>query len=380
MSDIDKLMGKLDEVDAGLRDYKKSTSAEIDVAKNGVAEVQKHVEDVQKQLQEFKAIAQRGIEPTEREIFAGFGKMLVDIKNGKAASEGTNADGGYLVADEWSTKIKSAQNQYGTVRKVYGSDVYPMASDVTYVPVDTFEDTATNAPVPVAVSENAQISASQDPQLAQITLTAQKYATLNPISNELLDDAFVDYLGAYLMPKLARKAAKIEDQVVFTTATTGLLNSANVLSHTLSSTAFEDLDQDDLIDAMMKVVDDADENGMFIMHKTLVGKLRKLKGTDNHPIWTPMAAGEPATILGRPYMTSSVFPSLSSSAVNTGFILYGDPVLGSVFGERLGRRVALSKDFKFDYDQTVVRMTFRIALGTNANIGRALCAIRTAAA
>lgn len=380
MSDIDKLMTRLDEVDGNLKEYRKSTSAEMDVAKNGVAEVQGMINETQKQLQELKQIASARIEPSDREIFRDFGKMLVDIKNGKAASEGTNADGGYLVEDETSRKILSAQNQYGTVRQVYGSNIYPMASDVLKVPVDTFEDIAANAPVPVAVSENAQISNSQDAQLDQVSLTAQKYATLNPISNELLDDAFVDFLGAYLMPKLGRKAARIEDQVVFTTATTGLLNTSNVLDQTMLGTSFADIDVDDLIDAMTKVVDDADQNGIFIMHKSVMGQLRKLKGTDGHPIWAPMAAGEPATILGQRYITSSIFPTMNSSAGDTGFILYGDPVLGSVFGERLNRRIALSKDFKFDYDQTVVRMTFRIALGTNANIGRALCAIRTAAA
>ena len=46
----------------------------------------------------------------------------------------------------------------------------------------------------------------------------------------------------------------------------------------------------------------------------------------------------------------------------------------------LQRRIVASKDFRFDYDQTAIRMTFRFAYSTNANIGRALCRLVTAAA
>lgn len=381
MSDnIDKLMSALDKANDSIEDLKKSHAAELEAQKTGTQKLEADLAEQQKELQRFAMMAKRGFEcSAERDLYAGFGKQIVDSARGKAASEGTDADGGYLVADEYSTKIKSAQNQYGLVRRVYGADIYPMASDVLKVPVDTYEETSGNTPVPAATSENAAISESDDAQLGQVTLTAQKYATLNPISNELIDDAFVDYIGAYLMPKLARQASKIEDQVVFTTATTGLLNSSNVEAVTMSETAFSDINFEYLLDMQDAVVDDALVDGQYIMHRSIVNLLRKQKGNDNY-YWAPAAAGEPPMMVGYGYEKGSIFPAASASAVNTGFALFGDVKLGSVFGERLTRSIKVSEHYGFNTDQQYVRMTFRIALGTNSNIGKAIAVLKTAAA
>lgn len=72
-------------------------------------------------------------------------------------------------------------------------------------------------------------------------------------------------------------------------------------------------------------------------------------------------------------------PAKSSTAAGTGFILFGDITKGCVVGERKDRKIVTSQDYHFNYDQTAVRMTWRFAFGTNSNIGRALCKLKTAA-
>lgn len=385
MAEIEKVLSALDAVDSRLKAFESSSKAEIAVATKGYEAVKADLDSTRKQLQEMAEIAKRGrvrgeVGETHREM----GETIIrSYQPGgrKAASEGTAASGGNLVNDDLRTNILSAQNQYGIVRQLMGGQIIPMASDVTKIAVDTFEDTTGNVPVPAATSENAQIGASSDAQLSQITLTAQKYATLNYVSRELIDDAFVDFLGAYLFPKIARQKAKLEDQIVFTGASTGLLNTSNIQSIALASgnTAFTDLTADDLRMVQDAVVSDALAGGRFLMHRSMGSFVRTLKGTDGQYLWAPLASGEPASIDGYPYSYAEVFPAKSATAADKGFILFGDLRLGVVVGERGQYRMDVSDDFRFDYDQVAVRMVFRFAMNTNANIGRALCAIKTAA-
>ena len=383
MSDVEKLMGKLDAVETSLDEFKKSHNAQKEADAKGVEKLQTEIAEMRTQNQEFAELAKKGIPREARDICASLGetviKSFLDPK-GKAASEGTDTAGGYVVEDDVRHDILSAQNQYGLVRKLFGAAVYPMKSDVTTVPVDSFEESG-NMPVPAAVSENAQISESDDAVLDQVTLTAAKQATLNYISQELMDDSFVDFLGAYLMPKLARQASKREDTIVFTTASTGLLNTSNVQVKDMDSgdTAFQNITIDYLTDMEDEVVDDALEMGRYIMHRSILSIVRKLKGDDGQYLWAAAAAGEPPTIGGYEYEKGSIFPAKSASAVSTGFVLFGDITKGCVVGERKERRIETSKDFRFDYDQVAVRMIFRFAYSSNANIGRAISVLKTAA-
>ena len=382
--ELNKVLSTLDAVDVRLKDFEKSSKAEIAAATKGVETVQNELANTRKQLQEIAEIAKKGrVRGEQGEVFRDLGETIVKsyaARGQKAASGGTDASGGYLVNDDLRTNILSAQNQYGVVRRLMAGQIVPMASDVTKIAVDTFEDTSGNVPVPGAVSENAQISASNDAQLSQVTLTASKYATLNYVSNELMQDAFVDFLGAYLFPKIARQKAKKEDQIVFTTASTGLLASSNIQQYQLGSgqTSFSDLTGDDLRLACDSVVSDALANGRFIMHRSMGSFVRTLKGSDGQYLWAPLASGDPATIDGYPYEYAEVFPARTASAANTGFALFGDLRLGVVVGERGDYRMDVSNDFRFDYDQVAVRMVFRFAMNTNANIGRALVCIKTA--
>lgn len=376
MSDMEKVFGALDRIEAATKDFEKSSKAEVEAAQKGIEKLTVEIAEVRKQNQELAEVAkrQKSLGKDESAVYKGFGEMIL-----KAASEGTAADGGYLVADEWNTQIKSVQNEYGIVRQL--CDVMPMSTDYLLAPVDSTEETSGNVPVPAATSENGAITESDDAQLDQVALTAQKYATLNYMSNELLDDAFVDYIGAYYLPKIARQAAKIEDQVVFSASSTGLLNSTNVPSVVLDAgkDSFADVDFDALQEAIDTVYDGALNNAKFIGHRSVIGILRMLKGTDGQLLWAPAGAGTPSSVLGYDFMRANVFPARSSTNASTAFILFGDPRMGCVCGERLNRRIVTDSSVRFNYDQTAIRMTFRFAFNTNANIGHALCRIVTAA-
>jgi len=381
MSDQDRIMSALDKIDAAQRDFVKSHASELMVAKEGLATVQGHVAEMQKQLQDIAALAAKGRTSSTNTVHRALGECIK-----KAASGTTDAAGGYLINDDLRTELLSVQNIYGTVRQL--CNVMPMASDVVKIAVDTFDVPGVsgvgNVPTPVAYNENSAITESADAALSQVTLTAQKYATLNYVPNELLQDAFLDYVGAYLLPKIARQMARIEDGVVFTAATTGLLNTSNVQVVNMESgdTGFGNLFTLANAVAYLSAMQDAvvnDVDGRYIMHRSIVNGLRGVKGSDSY-VWAPMSAGEPAQILGYGYAKSEVFPARAASAGATGFVLFGDLNLGCVVGERGQRSIVASEHFRFNYDQVAVRMTERFAFATNANIGRALSVLKTAAA
>ena len=109
--DAEKLLSRLDEVDSSINDYTKSHKAELDEVKQGTKAIEDMVTEQQKQLQEVAEIAKAGVPTTERDEMALVGKAIIDGAHNKAASEGTDADGGYLVEEEWVKVIKSAQRR-----------------------------------------------------------------------------------------------------------------------------------------------------------------------------------------------------------------------------------------------------------------------------
>lgn len=383
MSDFEKLGGKLDEISTKIRDYEKSNQAVKDIAEKGLDSVKAELDAQKKQLQAFadKAKQIESASKCDPSLLAAraVGEFIVK----KAAGTGTAAAGGAVVDDEVLRIIQTAQNQFGVVRQIFGSEIIPMATDTLTIPVDVFEVSGVsgtgNTPTPASTSENAAITESADATLGQLTLTASKYATLNYISNELISDSFVDFVGAYLLPKIARQMAKKEDQIVLVD---GLLASSSIREMVLDSgaTSFMDTTFDDLFFVEDEIVSDALSGAEFLLHRSLVNVLRSLKGTNGQYLWTPAAAGEPASIAGYPYMRAEVMPTrLAASQADTSFMLFGDIKLGCKVGEVGQRTIRTSEEYRFNQDQLAVRMTERFAWNTDANIGRAICKITTAA-
>lgn len=389
MSDqVDKVLAGLDKIEARMNDYEKSREAAEKAAKEGDAVVAAEIAEVRKQNQELAALVRRGIPSTEKDMHVEMSKtMAAAVKDAvagrsvsKAATEGTAADGGYTVAPEYQTAIKTAQNQYGVARRLV--EFVPMASNQAYIATDTFEETSGNVPEPSQVSEAAQISESAAAKVNQVSVTAYKQACLTYVSRELADDSFVSggYLSGFLLPKLARRKAKREDTIVIVN---GIIGSNNVLSLTLDAgkTSFEDLHFDDIRAATDKIVDDAMADGQVICHRTIESILCTLKDSEKRYIWKDAPSmREQGSIWGMPVNRASVMKARSQSASATGFMIVGDPRLGCVVGERLGMSLETSKDFKFDYDLIAVKLVWRMGYGDNSDIGRAVCVIKTASA
>ena len=123
----------------------------------------------------------------------------------KALNETTNAQGGFLVPEEWSNQLLALV----TTNTVFvpDLDMRKMATDVQYIPKSTSGTTA------YWVGETGAVTESQ-PGFGQITLSAKKVASLVYASSEVLEDNNVE-LANGLVNDMARDIGIAIDSAIF---------------------------------------------------------------------------------------------------------------------------------------------------------------------
>lgn len=101
------------------------------------------------------------------------------------------------------------------------------------------------------------------------------------------------------------------------------------------------------------------QNLAFFMNRSTLSEIWKLKGTDGHPIWSPVPAGgaSPATIFGVPYSADMIdLDSHVPTASNTKPIICGDLRRGYEIFDRAG--ISLVRDDYTKKKQSIVEFTF----------------------
>ena len=320
-------------------------------------------EEVKKMIQEQKigkVDAAPELDAETKKDVREFFKALVgrDYVALKALSEGTDSAGGYLVPEEFSAKVIDIAGQYGYVRR-FGT-VVPMRRDTLTIPKFS------SKPAVQWVGEGGTIPAGQ-PSFDQVQLTAKKAALIVPVTTELFEDSGVDV--ANLLSKLFGEAvAKAEDEQGFTgngTVFTGILHADGVNTVTMDAgeTSFSDVSADDLINLIAAVPSSAADKGMFVMHRTILAKVKTLKDGNGSYLFDP----KDRTIWGYPVITSDVMPALGDSAADTPFIIFGD--LSYLYlGDRKKISVALAdqatvgSDNLFEKDMLALRVIERVAI------------------
>lgn len=240
-----------------------------------------------------------------------------DLKN--AAGVATGAAGGFTVPAAFRQTLIETQKQIGAVRDV--AEVITTSTGAN-LPWPTVDDTAN---VGAILAENTQVT-EQDVTFGQASLDAYMYTSkLVRVSFQLLNDSAFD-LDSFLARTLATRIARIQNQH-FTTGTgtaqpDGIVTSATVgkqgaVGQTLTVT------YDDLID-VIDAVDPAYLGGNvgWMMSQSARKVIRKLKDSQNRPLWEPsVQAGVADTLLGYRVTLNNDMPAPAASAKS---ILFGD--------------------------------------------------------
>ena len=221
------------------------------------------------------------------------------------------------------------------------------------VPVESTRPAAT------AIAEGTTIT-ELDPTFSSITLKAQKVAVLTKISRELMTDSGIDimgYLGRTLGTSVGIRVNNLLTVGTGTTVPNGVVTAAGsgVVGGTAVSGAFT---ADNLID-LAHSVDGAyvRQGASFMMRRTSIGAVRKLKDTAGNYLFVPAATvGSPDTILGFPIVEN---PDVAATATGAKSVLFG--WFGSYHVRQVGPiEVARSDDAYFASDEIGVRLTMRV--------------------
>ena len=252
------------------------------------------------------------------------GKPLVH----NVLSEGTDADGGYLVPEEFENQIVRELEEENVIRK--------LAKVITTrherkIPI------ATGHSVAQWTAENAAYQEST-PTFGQKQIDAFKLTDLARVSVELLQDSAFN-IEEYLRAEFARAFGIAEEEAFCvgngTTQPTGIFtaNGGTVGVTTASGTA---ITVDEVISLVYALKSPYRRNAKFLMNDSTVSLLRKLKDQNGAYLWQPsVQAGEPDRLLGYEIYTSPYVPTVAAGSLA---IAFGD-FKNYWIGDRAGRTV-----------------------------------------
>lgn len=238
------------------------------------------------------------------------------------ANETTQADGSVLIPDpEFVTTLYDNLPKYGVAFQ-YADVRQTDRTAVRVISLDsglTFFSTAE-----AGVKTSAKLAFSKN------EVSLQKYAVIVPATDELTDDAAIDYWNV-VTRELTRAYAKKADEVVFTDTSSGITNLSGVLTKAVSG-AGTTISWDDLFQSQAKTEDDLDEsNFRWFMRKETWYRLIQLKASGSGEYltgdlgvgWIPNP-NTPQTPWGTPVVFTRVLPQSTTVSANDGFAIYGD--------------------------------------------------------
>jgi len=237
-----------------------------------------------------------------------------------AAGVGTGAAGGYTVPPAFRQKIVETINYVAAMRQF--AEVINTETGAN-LPWPTVNDTANEGAI---LAENTQVT-EQDVTFGQASLDAYMYTSkLVRVSLQLLNDNAFD-LDSWLASALGARIGRIQNRH-FTVGTgtgepDGIVTSATV-GVTGATGSTTSVSYDNLVD----LVDSIDPaylntgNARFMMSQSARKVIRKLKDSQNRPLWEPSTqAGVPDTLLGYPVTLNNYVPVPDASAKS---IVFGD--------------------------------------------------------
>lgn len=215
--------------------------------------------------------------------------------------EGVDADGGYLVPDEYDSRLIDVLSEENIVRK--------FARKITTSGEHKINIAATK-PAAAWIEEGEALSFG-DATFDQKILDAHKLHVAIKITEELLyDNAF--RLENYIITEFGKALANAEEDAFLngtgTGRPTGIFHPTKGGEVVATLTAA--IKSDDLIDLVYGLKRPYRKNASFIMNDATLAQVRKLKDNNGQYLWQPSyQAGEPDKILGYEVHTSAFAPT-----------------------------------------------------------------------
>lgn len=248
----------------------------------------------------------RGEEPKTGRASDEYRKAMLDAfrSNFKRVSnilqEGVDADGGYLVPEEYDHRLIDTLSEENIMRR--------LATIITTSGEHKINIAATK-PAASWIEEGGALTFGEA-TFAQILLDAHKLHVAIKVTEELLyDNAF--NLEGYILDQFGKALANAEEDAFLNGDGTGkpLGLFAATGGGTVAGTLTATIKSDDMLDLVYALKRPYRKNASFIMNDKTLASLRKLKDNNGAYIWQPSyQAGEPDRVLGYAVHTSAYAP------------------------------------------------------------------------
>lgn len=298
----------------------------------------------------------------------------------KAAKEGINTAGGFLVPTEIENAIIAQRALAGVFRQE--ADTRTMGSDVRVLPRRIAGMTVSFIAEGIAFPDT---SASFD----SLNLTAKKAGAMTKVSSELYEDEAAD-LGRFFVEDFGNALADLEDNCGFNgdgTSTYGGMSgitkilidgkhdAGKVVAAAGHDTAAE-IDAADLAKVMGALPEQFWPNAKWYASAYMIGNVfSRLGMTSAGFIQTANGPRPQFAFGGCPIVPTSRLPATAGSLSGSAMLCFGDLRAASVLGSRRGLSIAQSTQGQtFDTDQVMLRGSERFdlvnhSLGDNTTAG-----------
>lgn len=215
--------------------------------------------------------------------------------------EGVDADGGYLVPDEYDHRLIDTLTEENIMRS--------LATTITTSGEHKINIAATK-PAAAWIEEGGALTFG-DATFSQILLDAHKLHVAIKVTEELLyDNAF--NLESYILDQFGRALANAEEDAFLNGdgkgKPLGLFAAAG--GGTTAQTLTAAVKSDDMLDLVYALKRPYRKSASFVLNDQTLSSLRKLKDNNGAYIWQPSyQAGEPDRILGYAVHTSAYAPA-----------------------------------------------------------------------
>ena len=230
--------------------------------------------------------------------------------------EGVDADGGYLVPEEYDSRLIDTLSEENIMRK--------LATTITTSGEHKINIAATK-PAAAWIEEGGAISFG-DATFKQILLDAHKLHVAIKVTEELLyDNAF--NLENYILDQFGKALANAEEDAFLNGdgvgKPLGLLAAAGGAEVTDTLTAA--IKADDMLSLVYALKRPYRKSAAFILNDQTLSALRKLKDNNGAYMWQPSyQAGEPDRILGYAVHTSAFAPTTAIAFGDYSYYNIGD--------------------------------------------------------
>ena len=257
-----------------------------------------------------------GNEPEGKKASAYTKAMLDWMRSGfhvvsDVLSEGSDAEGGYLVPDEWDARLVDVLEEENVFRK---KATILKTSGLHRINV------AATKPAAAWIDEGGALTFG-DATFGQVTLDAYKLYVAVKITEELLyDSAFP--IDTYITQQFGKAIANAEEDAFLNGdgkgKPTGIFDATN--GGTVVDAAGNKIASDDIFTLIYALKRPYRKNAEFIMNDATLAAIRKLKDANNQYIWQPSyQAGEPDRLAGYPVNTSAYAPKAEAGKAAIAF-------------------------------------------------------------